>query len=636
MSAEDKQLSCGIDSLSDKFCRSVDSVCRYVSIAGMSCFILMLVLTFVDVLMRYFFNSPVSGSVELIEFMMVVAVFSAVGYAQITHSHVVMDIVTDSLSAEGKSLLELLSSCLSMTILICSMWAMYRYALKTPSSSPILGIPLRFFILFAVGGAGLLVLALAKDFLLSFRSCLANSASYKIVLMLVLTAGLIWLGWYIVTFRIHGMSPTAIGFLGMGVLFVLFGLGIPVPFALMMTGFVFMAAIRGPNASLNMLGKAWYGTVGSYTWAPLLFFMFMGYLCCHAKFGEDIYLAARNSLGHLRGGLAICSVCACALLGAVVGDNLAGSIVMAAIALPEMRAARYEDTLSVGTLACSGTLGCLIPPSTTFIIYAVLAEQSVADMFMAGVFPGILCTICFVVGVWFMVWRRPGLAPLLPRVSAEERRTSALRVIPILSIFIIVIGGIYAGIFTATEGGAIGGMSVLVLALIMRRLTWKSLFDCLADTSRATAMSFSVLGGATVLGYLMTVSRIPSQLASTISGLQVPELIILLAIILALFVLGCFIPAMPLMLICIPIFVPIAKMYQWDLVWFGVIMALMFNMASITPPFGINLFVMKGLASVSLNRMFKGAMPFCLMLFVCIAIIIACPSIATFLPNILK
>ena len=442
--------------------------------------------------------------------------------------------------------------------------------------------------------------------------------------------------WEFSSHRMAGMSTVTLGILGIVVMFALFLTGMPVAFALMATGFIFSGMLRGLPAAVNMYGKAMYATSASYAWAPLMFFMLMGYFCFYGDFGKDLYTCARRWLGHLRGGLAQGSVCACAAFGAVVGDVLSGSIAMSAIALPEMRNNRYDDTLAVGTLACSSTIGALIPPSTTFILYGVLAEQSIADLFMAGVFPGLICTFFFMLVIWVMVFRRPELAPRLPKEPLAVRLASLRAAFPIIALFVLVIGGIYGGMFTPTEGGGIGAAGTLILALLLRRMTWKSFMESLSSSARFITMCFTVLTGATALGAFMTLSRIPQLLAGAIASTGMPGWLTMCAIIVVLLFLGCFIPAMPLLLVCVPIFVPIAHVYDWDLIWFGVIMALMMNMAGITPPFGINLFVMKGLADVPLSVMYRSSVPFVIALAISILVVLAFPSTATWLPAALR
>jgi tripartite ATP-independent transporter DctM subunit len=251
------------------------------------------------------------------------------------------------------------------------------------------------------------------------------------------------IGWFMLN-RVPGMSAVTIGILGMVFMFTLFFLGMPVAYSLIASAHVFIANMRGTNAAYEMLGKFWYSTVASYDWSPLMFFLLMGYVCFIGRFGQDLYRAARAWMGHWRGGLATGSVCACTAFGAVVGDSLAGSVAMSAIALPEMRKNGYKDELAVGSLACAGTIGSLIPPSTTFILYGVLAQQSIGELFIAGIIPGILCMLLFILTIWAWVRINPAVAPASPRVSSTEAFSSLKAALPIMVIFTTIIGGIYS------------------------------------------------------------------------------------------------------------------------------------------------------------------------------------------------
>ena len=436
--------------------------------------------------------------------------------------------------------------------------------------------------------------------------------------------------------RVTGVSSVTLGVLGMTLMFGLFFLGMPVGFALMSTGFIFIANMRGLPAVLNMSGQFWFSTVASYDWSPIMFFLLMGYFCYYGELGRDLYSFARNWIGHFRGGLAQGSVCACAAFGAVVGDHLSGSIAMNAIALPEMRANNYDDKLAVGTLACAGVIGSLIPPSTNLIMYGVLAEQSVSELFMAGAIPGVILTVLFCLVVWLIAVLKPSAAPTIPKVPMGERLRALKYTLPILALFLLVIGGIYGGMFTPAEGGGIGAVGAFAVALFMRRMTLKKFVAALNDSAKFIAMCFAVLTGAAMLSYFMTLSRIPTVMASGIASLELSGGLTMLAIVVVMIVLGCFVPALPLLLVCVPIFLPIAAVYDWNLVWFGVLMVILLNMGTITPPFGVNLFVIKELASVPLNVMFRAAMPFAAAMAVLVAVVYFVPQSALWLPNVFK
>ncbi len=438
------------------------------------------------------------------------------------------------------------------------------------------------------------------------------------------------------THRFPGVGPVNLGIMGLCVMFFLFVCGMPVAFALMAAGFVFSCAIRGFNPAMVMYGKVMFFSSGSYHWVPLMFFMLMGYFCYYGELGRDLYSFARNWIGHFRGGLAQGSVCACAAFGAVVGDHLSGSIAMNAIALPEMRANNYDDKLAVGTLACAGVIGSLIPPSTNLIMYGVLAEQSVSELFMAGAIPGVILTVLFCLVVWLIAVLKPSAAPTIPKVPMGERLRALKYTLPILALFLLVIGGIYGGMFTPAEGGGIGAVGAFAVALFMRRMTLKKFVAALNDSAKFIAMCFAVLTGAAMLSYFMTLSRIPTVMASGIASLELSGGLTMLAIVVVMIVLGCFVPALPLLLVCVPIFLPIAAVYDWNLVWFGVLMVILLNMGTITPPFGVNLFVIKELASVPLNVMFRAAMPFAVAMAVLVAVVYFVPQSALWLPNVFK
>ena len=616
--------------------RTTEKPAFILSAAGMGIFMLMVMLTFADVFLRYLFGSSIPGTTELTELLMVIVVFSSVAVTQWQKSHVTMDILTSRLKEPSRALLEVVTGFWSVVIVLFCAWTTFRYGMKTSSVTLVLRIPLEPFICFAGFGFCMLAVALLTQLLEVMASAIRQNGTART--LLALAAGILCVAamWYVATHRVPGMSSIKVGVAGLTLLFILFFLGVPVAFALVATGLIFIAQLKGIPASFGTTGKALYATAGSYSWAPLMFFMLMGYLCFYARFGEDIYNCARKWMGHMRGGLAMGSVVACSLFGAVVGDVLSGSIAMAAIALPEMRKNGYDDELAVGTLACSGTIGCLIPPSTTFIIYGVLAQQSIGDLFIAGIIPGIVCMFCFMLAVWLMVCRKPSLAPRLPRASMTERIVSLKSGLPIMLIFLLVIGGIYGGVFTATEGGGIGACGTLILALLMRRLSLKDFIHTLQDSAKYISMCFTVLCGAIVLSYFMAMTRIPMVLANTIAGMDLPGMAVMFAIVMVFLILGCFLPSMPLLLICVPIFVPIAKVFGWDLIWFGVIIVILDNMASITPPFGISLFVMKEVASVSLGTMYRAAVPFVAALLVCLFIIILFPPLSTLLPALMK
>lgn len=633
--ATDSSVALKLESLS-ALIRRTEPFCRILSALGMYIFMGLVALTFADVFLRYVFGSPISGSIEITEMLMSVVLFSSVGYTYWKRGHVSMDIITGKLSELNAAKLGAVTTTWSLTVVYFCIQCMAIYALKTSDTTSVWNVSYSPFIWFAVFGCVLLGLSMLSHLLDQLVVVVRGSGPGSACVLMTIAALGVALSIWIAVQRLTGFSAPMQGVIGMVFMFTLFFLGMPVAFALMGTSLVFIASLRGLTAALNLFGTAWFSTCSSYTWAPLMFFLLMGFLCFYSRFGEDLYVTARNWCGHLRGGLAIASVCACTALGAVVGDALVGCIAMMTIALPEMRRHGYDDRLAIGTLACSGGIGSLIPPSSNFIIYGVLAEQSIADLFIAGVFPGLVCMVCFIAAIMFMVWRKPDLAPCLPRVPMAERLVSLKTGLPIIVIFVVVIGGIYAGLFTATEGGGIGAFTTIFMALIMGRLSWSIVTNGLNDSGKTISMAFTVLGGAGVFSYFMTLSKIPMMLAGTIAAMNMPPMAVMFAIIVSMSVMGCFIPAIPLMLICVPIFLPLAILFGWNLIWFGVIINILVTMAGMTPPFGVSLFVAKELSNTPLSLVYRSSMPFVLAFFTCLCVVLLFPSLSTWLPAMMK
>lgn len=432
------------------------------------------------------------------------------------------------------------------------------------------------------------------------------------------------------------ISAPVIGIIGIIGMFTLFMTGISIGFALMITGLVFLGMLSGPSGAFYYFRSFWYNTASNYAWSPFMLFIFMGFVCFVAKLGGDLFFAANKWLGHLKGGLGIAAVGACTAFAAVVGDTLSGSITMTAVALPEMRKYKYNDFLSVGALATSGTIGQLIPPSIGFIIYAILAEQSIGDLFMAGVIPGLICSVLFMATVYIECLINPQWGPPGPKAKWGERFGSLKSTAPIAALFLLVIGGIYGGVFTPTEGGGIGAFGALCLGLLMRRIHWKELKESLTEGVRYIGMGFTILGGAMMFGTFIAASGLPRAMADTIANLTISPMAILWLVIFIFFILGCFLPYMPVLLICIPMFIPVAKALGWDLVWFGVIMVIMANFAPITPPFGINLFVIKAMTKVPMMLMYRSSLPFIVALFILTVLIVYFPALSLWLPSLMQ
>ncbi len=434
------------------------------------------------------------------------------------------------------------------------------------------------------------------------------------------------------------MDTIIIGLLGILAFFVLLVLKMPISYAMSLVGFVGLGYLVSPSAAFRVVAKDIYSTFSSYSLSVIPMFVFMGFLAFHSGIGSRLYAFAYKMVGHFSGGLAIATQATCALFGAVCGSNTATAATIGAIALPEMKKYNYDPSLSTASVAAGGALGVLIPPSVIFIIYGISTEQSIGSLFIAGIIPGLLLMLLYMLTIFLLARRNPQLAPAGPRFSWSER-LGALKggLWEVMVIFLISLGGLFRGWFTPTEAGAVGAFGVLVLTAVTRKLKLQGFQKSLADSTRTTAMIMLLVAGAVIFGRFMAMSRIPFELASWAGALPLPPSMVMAIILLIYLVLGFFIDALALILLTIPIFYPVAvTTLGYDPLWFGVIIVMVVAMGVITPPVGMNVYIIKGVAKdVPLEVIFRGIWPFLLALIVCIALLIIFPPLATFLPGFL-
>ena len=394
--------------------------------------------------------------------------------------------------------------------------------------------------------------------------------------------------------------------------------------------------IIGPDAALSLAGISVFESAQSFDLAVIPLFVLMGDFAAKSGISSDLYTAFNVWLRRSRGGLAQASIAACAAFGAVCGSSLATAATMGRVALPEMRRFGYGDRLATGAIAAGGTIGILIPPSVIMLIYGLLTETSIGDLFIAGVIPGILLTLFFMITVLAMVRIDPSSAPQLDGEAAPGADTAILaRIWPVLVLFLLVIGGIYAGIFTPTEAAGIGAVGALVIGTAMRRLGVAEIVECLMDTVQTTAMIFLILIGAILFSGFLSLSGTPALLGGWIVGLELSPLMTVVLIVGIYILLGAFLDTMAMIILSIPIFFPIVSSMGLDAVWFGIVVVIAVELALITPPMGINVFVIRGLAAdIPLAQVFLGVMPFCAALIALIALVIAVPEIVTVLPTL--
>jgi tripartite ATP-independent transporter DctM subunit len=430
------------------------------------------------------------------------------------------------------------------------------------------------------------------------------------------------------------MSPETIGLIGVLAMLVLLALRMPIGIAMLLVGAVGFAILNGPGPALMALGTYPYSYAAYYDLAVIPLFVLMGNLAALSGMGRDLFAAAYAWVGHWRGGLASASIVSCAGFAAVSGSSVASALTMGKVCLPEMKRYRYDDGLATGTIAAGGTLGILIPPSTAFIVYGILTEQSIGRLLLAGFLPGLMLTLLFVITIAIWTRLRPEIGPAAERASMSERWATLWRATPMLSVVTASIGGIYVGMFTPAEAAAVGAFLAMVYALWNRTLTWASLEGVLLDTVKTTSMVFLILIGALVFGPFLALSGLPMRAAEFLTGLDVSALAILLVILSGYLVLGMFLEGFSMLVLTLPIVVPVVKALGYDLIWFGVLVVIVLEMGLISPPVGINVFVVKGLVpDVTLGCVFKGIVPFWLAMIVATGLLIAFPQIALIIPD---
>ena len=433
------------------------------------------------------------------------------------------------------------------------------------------------------------------------------------------------------------MDPTTVGLLGLGILIIFLFSRMPVGFVMALVGFVGFSYIVSVQGGLRILAKDVYTMFSSYSLTVLPLFIFMGQIAYHAGISRRLYDCAYALLGSLPGGLAMATIGASAGFSAICGSTNATAATMATVALPEMKRYKYSDELATGTVAAGGSLGILIPPSVILIVYGIMTEQSIGELFAAGILPGILLATLFILAVYVVVRLNPEKGPPGPKTDLKRKIYSLTGVIEMLVIFLFVMGGLFLGFFTPTEGGAVGAFITLLLAIARRMISWKSFLMAIQESIRISCMVMVIVAGATVFGHFLAVSRIPYMLASWVSGLPLPTWATMGVIILVYLVGGCFMDAFGMILLTIPIFYPVILELGFDPIWFGVIIVLVTEMGVITPPVGVNVYVVSGVArDVPLEVIFRGVLPLLAALLVCNILLIAFPQIALFLPSFLR
>jgi tripartite ATP-independent transporter DctM subunit len=432
------------------------------------------------------------------------------------------------------------------------------------------------------------------------------------------------------------VAPEIVGLLGIGAAFLLLAMGVHIGFVLGGVGFLGLVSLVGLKASLGALAMVPYSTASSYMWIVAPLFVFMGSLAFHAEIADRFFLAARKWLGASRGGLAIASIVGCAGFAAASGSSVVTAATIGRVAVPEMRKYGYDARLATGTVAAGGTLGMLIPPSVGLVIYSMLTGAPLGKLLLGGFIPGVLSAAVYAASIWVRVKLRPELAPGLSVVGLKERFASLKGVWPVLALLAFVIGGIYTGIVTPTEAAAVGAFGALMIALVLRTLTPANLKESLSESAQTTAMLFAVLIGAFIFSRFLAVSRLPTQMSELVVGLRVPPIGILVASLIPFLILGAFIDVTTMKVLMIPILFPAIEAAGINSIVWGIMIIKLAEIGMITPPFGLNVYVLQSVTGVPLEDIFRGIGWFLVMDFLTVGLLITFPRIILFVPDMMK
>lgn len=424
------------------------------------------------------------------------------------------------------------------------------------------------------------------------------------------------------------MTPAILGLICIAGMLVMIALRCPVALAMALSGLLGFGLIVAFEPAFALLEAGPFETLSNYSFSPIPMFLFMGVLASKANMSQELFTAARSLFGGWRGGMAIAAVSACGAFSAISGSSVATAASMSRVALPEMRKHGYADSLATGTLAAGGTLGIIIPPSIALLLYALITEQSVSDMFIAGLIPGLLGLFLYCATIALLVYFYPHLAKPGIATSWKQKIKDMRGFLPFMLVFALIIGGIYGGLFTPTEAAAIGAFITLIIA-VLRGMRWQGLTSALSETLALSAMIFFMIVGADIFGYFLSVSRISFFLVELVGQWQLSPYAVLIAVLILFVVLGCVMDSLAMLLLTVPVVMPLIINAGFDPVWFGIVAVVTVELGLMTPPVGMNVFVIKSVApEVPIGQIYKGVLPFVLSDIIRLALLIAFPALA--------
>ncbi len=430
------------------------------------------------------------------------------------------------------------------------------------------------------------------------------------------------------------MSTDAVAIIGFVVLFVLMLLRVPVGMAMGLVGVSGFAYLVGGTPALKMVGQTSMRTVTDYSFAVVPLFLLMGSFASTSGMSRELFRGANAFMGHLRGGLGIATIAACAGFAAICGSSVATAATFSRVAYPEMRRYGYPQSFATGVIAAGGTLGIMIPPSTVFAVYGLITEQDVGKLFVAGIIPGILATFMYMITITIIGMARPGFLPRGERMPRQERLAALRDIWATLLLFVFVIGGIYGGVFTATEAAGMGAAGAFLIGVARRKLSSPDILRSLLEATRTSAAVFTILIGALLFGYFLTITQTPQKVTEFFTGLGIGKYGVLALIMIMYLILGCLMDALAMIILTVPIIFPVIIALGFDPIWFGVIIVMTVELGLIHPPVGMNIFVIKSVVEdVKISTIFYGVLPFIVTDILRLVILIAFPILALWLPS---
>lgn len=613
-------------------------LCSKVSaMVAASLVIVMSVIVVADVISRKFFNSPMTFTIELSGFLLALVAALGLAYTALMERHVSVDLLLNEVSEKTRLFISILGFIAFMFFAGMIAWCQAVKAIRDFREEMVgitTAIPLGLMEAVVCFSATLLFLVVLIRYLRTQAEILRKYASPWLYICLAFLAGVgIIFSPEILAMLAPETSPLTEGIMAVLFAVVLILAGIPIAAAIGLAGMIGIWYLSGFGAMLNVVQITVFPTLSTYVFTVLPLFVGTSFLAASARLSENLFDCCYQIGGRVRGGLGMATIAGCAGFAAISGDSMSTAASMGTVALPEMKRHKYKESLSTGCVAAGGTIGILIPPSIGFILYGMVTEQSIGKLFIAGVIPGLLEVIIFFAVIYILCSMNPSLGPRGPKFSFRSKLLALWHTWPVILLIGIVIGGLYSGFFTPTEAGAVGFFITLVLGMVLRRLSWKSFFEAMSKTVTLTSMIFAMLVSVRILNYLIAYSGVSHALTGFVGGLPLSRYWILGAVFLMYLILGCIMAIGPAILITLPLVYPVICDLGFDPIWFGVIMVIIMEMGMITPPFGLNVYVLAGVSDATMGTIFKGILPFIIGIFVLVLILILFPDLCTFLPD---